>query len=277
MKRMMVLLLGGLLIVPAASCREQGAVTVKPDLDQISNESLQNISSKKILFFHMSVGNNILDGIKEIQELDPRFKRVEIKKWEPGMEVPKPGLYHFMLGSNHYPDRKIEACENVLLPDSLGKQFDMIVFKFCYVDFGKNSDVQEIFSNYSRMISGFRNNFPDLEIVHVTVPLTVRYLGLKGWLRFVLGRTPPNDKRSDFNELLVRAFKESDRIFDLAGLESTDSRGKKLSYNSNGKEVPYLAGEFTDDGGHLNRAGRLRAGFEFLKTVQQTDQEVDKK
>jgi hypothetical protein len=277
MKKIVLLLIGALVILPAASCRRQEAITVKPDLSRISGKALEDISSKKILFFHMSVGNNILDGIREIQEQDPRFKSVEIRAYEPGSEVRQPGLYHFMLGYNHYPDKKVEACESTLFADDVGRQFDVIVFKYCYVDFRKDSDVGKIFSNYSRMISGFREKFPDLEIVHVTVPLTVRYLGLRGWLRFQLGKTPPNDQRSEFNELLEGTFGNTDRIFDLAGLESTDSRGKKLSYDSNGRSVPYLAGEYTDDGGHLNRAGRLLAAIEFLKAIGPTDLEDERR
>ena len=117
------------------------------------------------------------------------------------------------------------------------------------------------------MISTFKEKYPALDIIHVTVPLTVRYSGLKGWLKFTLGRKPPNDKRSQFNEMLIQEFGNSGRIFDLAGLESTDSKGRKLSYTSGGRAVPYMASEYTSDGGHLNEMGRILAGLEFLKVL----------
>ena len=266
----MVFILALLMIIPAASCRKQETVTVKRDLNEISEEAIGQIAEKRIFFGHMSVGNNILDGIREIQEREPRFKHLNIETFEAGKEIDRPGIYHFLLGNNAFPDKKVKACEDALLTGGAGQHFDMAVFKYCYVDFTEDTDVDRVFADYRRMISTLKGRYPDLIIIHMTVPLTVRYYGLKGWLKFTLGKKPPNDKRSQFNEMLKKEYGKSDPIFDLAGLESTDARGKKLTYTSGGKAVPYMASEYTDDGGHLNETGRMLAGLEFLKTLTST-------
>jgi hypothetical protein len=103
------------------------------------------------------------------------------------------------------------------------------------------------------------------------VPLTVRYSGLKGWLKFVLGKGPPNEKRSFFNEMLIKEYGQVDPIFDLARVESTDNAGKRMSYTSDGKTVYYMVRGYTNDGGHLNETGQILAGLEFIKKLSETD------
>ena len=215
----------------------------------------------------MSVGNNILDGIRKLQEQDPRLKQLRIVPYKPGMKTGEPGIYHFLLGNNSFPDKKVKACQEVFLSGKQEEQFDVAVFKYCYVDFKKDTNVDDVFNDYMMMISRLKGDYPDLDIIHVTVPLTVRYTGLKGWLKFVLGKGPPNEKRSLFNEMLIEEYGQLDPIFDLAKVESTDNTGKRMSYDSDGKTVYYMVRDYTSDGGHLNDTGQTLAALELIKTL----------
>jgi hypothetical protein len=258
-----------LCFVLLAGCSQERGDTMDLTGENISDEALERVASKKILFAHMSVGNNILDGLRKTQEQDPRFKRLRITAFEPGMETKEPGLYHFLLGNNSRPDLKVNACQDVLLSGRAGEQFDVFMFKYCYVDFKKDTNVDDVFNDYKMMISRIKGEYPNLDIVHVTVPLTVRYSGLKGWLKFILGKRPPNDKRSLFNEMIIKEYDQVDPVFDLARMESTDTTGKRMSYTSNGKTVYYMVRDYTNDGGHLNETGQILAGLELIKTMSE--------
>ncbi len=237
----------------------------------IGDAALDKVANRKILFAHMSVGKNILDGVRQLQKQDPRFKRLRIVDFKPGMKTEEPGIYHFLLGNNGFPDKKIKAYQEVLLSGKAGEQFDVAVFKYCYVDFKKNTKVDDIFTDYRMMVSRLKGEYPDLDIVHVTVPLTARYSGLKGWLKFVLGKGPPNEKRSLFSEMLIKEYGQLDPIFDLAKVESTDNTGKRMSYTSDGKTVYFMLRSYTNDGGHLNETGQILAGLGLIKTLSEID------
>ena len=53
-------------------------------------------------------------------------------------------------------------------------------------------------------------------------------------------------------------------MFDLARLESTAPTGERDLRPWNGRLVPRLHSAYTDDGGHLNAAARVRFGRAFV-------------
>src|SRR5207249_2637509 len=99
--------------------------------------------------------------------------------------------------------------------------------------------------------------------VGVTAPLTDVQGGAKGLLKRLLGRAPygavENLRREQYNALLRAAYRGREPIFDLARVESIAPDGRAVTAQWNGSVVPVLAPAFTDDGGHLNAPGRLRA------------------
>ena len=64
-------------------------------------------------------------------------------------------------------------------------------------------------------------------------------------------------RMSQFNELLRRAYKDREPIFDLAVFESTLPNGERVQHDLHGRAVASLAPAYTDDGGHLNAAARV--------------------
>ena len=235
--------------------------------DIISSAALEKMANSRILFAHMSVGRNVLQGIRELQQADPRFEKIRITPYETGVDTSAPGLYHFLVGNNSFPEKKISVCRKMLIDGETGPGFNAFIFKYCYVDFKKETDVEAVFMDYLKLVEEIKSRYPDVKVVHVTVPLTVRYKGLKGWLKFHLFGDHPNEKRSMFNRRLKETFGDNDLIFDLAGIESTDRAGKELKYMSKGQKVNYMAGEWTDDGGHLNMPARKRAALKFMETL----------
>jgi hypothetical protein len=245
---------------------------VKMPLATITDAELEVVKDKKILFAHMSVGGNVIQGIEEIRNDDPRYALLKVVEYSEDSQVKSPGIYHYLVGDNSFPDKKIRSCSEKLIGRKTGGQFDAFVFKFCYVDVKKDTDVNALFSSYSEFVNRVKKQYPDLKLVHVTVPLTVNYRNLKGWLKFRLFRNHPNENRSEFNEKLKEAFGKSDLIYDLASLEASDSSGKELYYMSRGKRVYYLSEELTDDGGHLNAFGRKKAAVELLRTLARLEE-----
>jgi len=244
-------------------------------MDNVTDAELEVVKSKKILFAHMSVGANIIQGIEELRNSDSRYAKLNVVKYSDGSPVESPGIYHFLIGDNSFPEKKVQSCRETVVGKKAGRLFDAFIFKYCYVDINEDTDVEALFLDYSKFLNGIKKQYSDLKFIHVTVPLTVKYRGLKGWLKFRFFRNHPNEKRSLFNEKLNEVYGKNDLIFDLAGLEASGKSGDELFYLSGGKKVKFLSGELTDDGGHLNAAGREKAAIELIRTLAKLGENGD--
>lgn len=177
---------------------------------------------------------------------------------------PAPGLLERQLGTNEAPLTKIADFEKTL--DELGGGVDVAFFKFCYVDFNASTDTDALFTEYEAAMSRLSTKYPKVTFLHVTAPLTVVQGGLKGWAKRTLGSGAwgerENVKRNAFNERLRAAHPGA--VFDLANIEATRADGKLETYEIDGATTPKLRADFTDDGGHLNSAGRRRVASALL-------------
>ncbi|UCF83602.1 MAG: hypothetical protein JSV50_20955, partial [Desulfobacteraceae bacterium] len=140
-------------------------------------------------------------------------------------------------------------------------------FKFCYVDVTKRTDVMKVFGDYQNTMSLLKETFPKTIFAHLTVPLTCKEAGIKGWVRKgknlikkVIGKTVfnyfDNIKREQFNEMVRQEYDGKEPVFDLAKIESTFYDGKRSSFTKDGETYYSLVSEYTHDGGHLNEKGR---------------------
>jgi hypothetical protein len=236
-------------------------------LDDISDKAIESFSRKTIFFGHASVGQNIVQGMKDIAERDPRFKKIRIVEVDETTDMKEPGFYHAVNGKNGYPKTKCIAFINLLLKNRVGDQLDVGMFKFCYVDIERDSNVQEIFDYYVTTIRDLKKVFPKLKIVHVTVPLYVHPSGVKGFVRNLLRADMANIKRNRFNELLKSKFSGTDPIYDLARAEYETGPGETARFTHDGKVYHSLAEAYTDDGGHLNETGRFLAAKALIRTL----------
>jgi hypothetical protein len=107
--------------------------------------------------------------------------------------------------------------------------------------------------------------------VHVTAPLTIVSGGLKASLKKLFGLAPygiiENMRREEYNTLLRQTYQGREPIFDLARVESTALNGVAVSVEWKGSVVPVLDSVYTDDGGHLNTVGKLRAARELISVL----------
>lgn len=212
----------------------------------------------KVCFGHQSVGANIIDALSamNVGHLDV-------------IETTDPGSYrcsvlgHFRVGRNGDPLSKCQAFAHVI-DSGVGEVVDVALFKFCYVDIGRDTNVEQLFKSYQDTIEALSRRYPAVSFLHVTVPIRLIQRGVRGWLRHVTGY--PDQawedqlQRHRYNQLLRKAYADSGRLFDIAMIEATSQDGASCSVLYHDEHVPNMAEAYTDDGGHLNqRAARFAA------------------
>jgi hypothetical protein len=237
-------------------------------LDADLGSQLQAVSRQRMFFGHQSVGKNILDGLDAIA----REAGVPLRIAERG-SLSTPGLVHTFVGENQKPLSKIEAFRREI-DEGAGRGAEIAFFKFCYVDFSPDSDVEQLFQAYRSAHEDLRRRHPGVTLVHVTVPLTVTQRGVKARIKRLLGRRPAgeleNVRREAFNTLIRSTYGGKEPLFDLARIESTYEDGGRSEFVLEGKRYPALVPAYTDDGEHLNAVGRRRAALglvEFLAAL----------
>jgi hypothetical protein len=238
---------------------------------EVPDSVWQKLAKKSIYFGHQSVGFNILDGVDAIlKEKDSIPLKIEETEnpgsYEPGV------ITHSRIGKNRDPKSKLDGFVDIV---QKGKEnnADIMFFKFCYVDFNEETDVEAFFNDYQKAFKQLKKEHPKTIFVHVTVPLTTikQGEGIKAWIKKVVGRplygTHENIKRHEFNELIRTTFSGKDVVFDIAEIESTSPDGSRATFESDGKKYYSLATEYTSDGGHLNDVGKKIVAKHLLLTL----------
>lgn len=262
----MLIILGSVFV----HCQNEGKNPMrskKIDLSTINDAAINALAKQKIFFGHKSVGYNILDGLNQVLKDEPRFKNLNIIDWTDNLLPSTPGIYHASNGKNNYPDTKCDAFLQTLKANQIGNEFDIAFFKFCYVDFTAESDVQKIFDYYVSTIQQVQQSFPHLRVIHVTSPLYVHALTIKNKIKRLFVPDMENVKRNEFNALLTQKYGDQEPIFDLARIEATRPDGTFETFTHQGKTYFALYKQYTDDGGHLNELGRQIIAQELLRML----------
>jgi hypothetical protein len=262
-------LMAALLLAALSSCR-YSAVQQQTIMHtgSFTDQQLSLLASKTIFFGHQSVGDDLLEGVRDRILQDPRFKLAIVRSPHPE-SVPGPALIETHLGRNADPRSKNDAFAAVL-ERGFGSRGGIALFKYCYVDIGFQTNIQALFGEYRSLIGALKQKYPSLTVVHVTAPLTASEPALKSWVKSLLGRQTAredNVKRNQFNALLKQAYANVDPVFDLAEAESTRPDGSRCYFRRGPEQVYELAPEYTSDGGHLNQAGRAAAADRFLRLL----------
>ena len=257
----------GALVGLAAVSSAGAAVTSETD-DARVHADLQVLAGRSVLFGHQSVGMNLLDGVVELASREGAPLRVLDVTGAPSS--PPGTLAHLFVPENGKPEVKLKSFARALesLPPT-GP--DIALVKFCYVDFEPSTDPIALFDLYRSMIASLQAKRPATRFVHVTAPLSTVQVGPKAWVKRLLGRTPyglaENARREEFNARLRAAYGDREPIFDLARVESTLPDGSRSTATWGGRSFPVLAETYTDDGGHLNERGRLKAARELVAVL----------
>ena len=232
-------------------------------------ESWRAVARRAVYFGHQSVGADIVDGIEHLNKEFALGLRV-VQTYEPSA-IAHPAFVHFLAGVNRNPLSKNAAMLDILAarprPDSA-----IVLLKYCYVDIDRDTDVQALFAAYRTAVSQIRSRYPDVTIVHATVPVTTVESELKAEVKRLLGKRSVREDaivRQRYNALVRAAFAGREPFFDIARVEATHSDGNRAGFVINGQTIETLAPENTRDGGHLNTRGQRLVASELLNILAQ--------
>ncbi len=254
-------------LLAVAVAAANAATVATAESDATLHAELEHISQQRIFFGHQSVGANLLDGIRDLSKM--AAVPVRIVEAPNAGSVPPATFGHTFVAKNGEPLLKLQNFEQAFSQHPAG--IDLALFKFCYADINADTDVKALFLRYRASIDRLRAENPGTTFLHVTVPLTEVKGGLKASIKRLLERAPDgvleNLRREEYNALLRQTYQGREPIFDLARVESTAPDGSVVTAEWNGRVAPTMVPAYTDDGGHLNLAGRLRAARELVSVL----------
>lgn len=231
-------------------------------LDSVTAADWEWLAGQRIFFGHQSVGQNIVDGIRDVLADHPEIALKLVGTREPELVV-GPAFIHALVGRNEDVSSKTREFNAVVT--GMREPVTIAFYKYCSVDVGFDTNPDSLFKLYRERTDSARA--PGLTIVHVTMPLTTTEGGLRGLAKRVLHRRTQvelNAIRNRYNQLLRDHYSGREPLFDLAALESTKPDGTRSFSLAGGDTVYSLARELTSDGGHLNPVGRQRVAEALL-------------
>ncbi len=245
------------------------ATTVAVSSERIESH-LSALAASRVYFGHQSVGSNVLEGVRELAG-PADAARLPIVRTRDVASVTGPGVVEFTIGENGDPASKRQDFATII-DAKRDTTPALALFKYCYRDITPETDVTALFAAHRDTVRALQARHPELTFVHVTAPLTTVEPASKLLVKRLLGKPTSRDvnrKRNEFNAMVRREF-QGEPIFDLARIESSRPDGSRAFFTAGSDTVYTLAPELTDDGGHLNAAGRRAAALEFLSVLSAT-------
>jgi len=237
----------------------------------LDDAARQTLAGQRYFFGHQSVGNNILAGIGDFETQHPDLGLKIVKNPDPAAMQPGT-LGHAPIGTNNDPEGKI-ADFVAKLEGGLASQVDVAFMKFCYLDFGPDTDVDAIFARYRDTMSRLREAYPGLTIVHFTVPLRPLQKGPKALVKALMGRPitgrEDNVTKNRYNDLVREHYEGREPVFDIAAIESTRPDRTRETFEYEGQKYFALVQAYSPDDGHLNEAGRTIVATRLLEFLGQ--------
>jgi hypothetical protein len=225
------------------------------------------VAARTVYFGHRSVGDDIIAAVDALNGKHSLGLRL-VRTREPSV-VSGPAFVDFHAGGNRYPASKnaamLEILDRRLHPDR-----PIVLLKYCYADIGHDSDVHALFTAYRITVAKIRSRHPDATMVHSTVPLTTVETAAKAVVKALFGRSSVRQDavaRQQYNSLVRAAYTDTEPLFDIARIESTNGDGRTASFKWRGEEIETLACEYSRDGGHLNARGQAVVATELLNVL----------
>lgn len=232
------------------------------------------MSNKIVIFGHQSVGKNILDGFNIIYS---HGEGIIVKSISENDSLGRGSVNHVYLGKNGDPFGKIEEFKK-LLSKYVDSAPDIALFKFCYLDIDDRTDIDRLFSFYESTVTELEKKFPQMVIVHTTVPLRQVQTGPKAWIKRIIGKPvtglSDNVARERFNASIRRVYGQG-LLYDIALHESTYPDGRRESFQRDGSTYYALVPQYTDDGDHLNNQGSEVLARQFVRILAQAGKQHD--
>lgn len=232
-------------------------MTLSAESSSRTKVDLAALADRRIFFGHRSVGRNITEGLAVVWGQTDTIRLLATR--EP-QDVEGPAFMHHDLGRNRFPESKDQEFAAVLARGFGSEPGAIALYKYCYADVTPRTDPARLFESYRRCAEEISSRYPDLVLLHCTVPLRYTRGRWAGRLSAVLAdaETKANDCRDRFNDLMRGRFAADSTLFDLALIESTCLDGSPARSRMGARHVPSLAEEWTYDGGHLNDVGKER-------------------
>ena len=229
----------------------------------VSSQELEAAASRRVIFAHQSVGNNILDAMRGFASARSVALNIVETRSPPASGA---GLFHFAVGANGSPEGKIDDFARTLGAGTADANIALL--ELCFIDFGPDTDGHKLAARYTSALQSLQSQFPQTRFVAMTAPLMTVQTGPKAWIKRLLGREPAryaqNASLNDFNSEIRQRFAQPGALFDLARLESSGN-GTTTQFERKGQMIPALDPALTDDGGHLNERGKAVVGAAWVK------------
>ncbi len=260
------------LVFFACEPKNNTGANLEPQLEKVPENVWKKLEDKKIFFGHQSVGGNIMAGVELLAK--EAGANINVVNSIDSAEFAAPVFAHARIGKNRDPITKLNAFKDVL-NSGVGEKATTAFVKYCYVDFEENSDPKQVFEQYKKEISAIQSQYPDLDIIHLTTPLTtVGERTFKWRIKKLLGRAEDlgfayNVKRNTYNELIRKEYGQSGDLFDIAAIQSKLPDGNEASFAYEGNTYPALWEKYTYDGGHLSETGQKKLGAALLNFLAQ--------
>lgn len=238
--------------VPTSSSSAPSSAATRTPHSETIQSYVATAVRQRVFFGHQSVGFNVMKGINQLFRANgagtPEY--VDLDKKEPVPDRTSRGfVVHNKIGTNGQAFTKIAEFD-ALIRGGLADQLDVALFKLCYVDIDARTNVDAIFRKYRAVLRELERDFPGLAFVHATVPLQA-------------DAAAANITRARLNTMLRREYGKSGRLWDIAALESTDPKGRKVG----GKSYEALFRGYASDGAHLNEQGGQVVAADLLRVI----------
>jgi hypothetical protein len=207
--------------------------------DALSLEARAALAGRRLFWGHQSVGDNLIAGSAS---LGYGWSGV----WS-GSDYDGTHWGHGTVEDNGDPWRKIRSFGSFLRDAGIGARVDAAAFKFCWIDFEPDTDVDALVDAYDAALADLSNDYPAVRFLHVTTPLTS-------------DDAERNAVRWRYGRRLIDEHSASGVVLDLAAIESTDSNGQPCTLGG----ARRLCDEWRDDEGHMNDRGSAHAAKAFL-------------
>jgi hypothetical protein len=252
------------LALAAAACGPDTEKTGMPhtQIAPLTRTEWDALARRTVFFGHQSVGENVLDGLRKIGEIEnwPALRIVDASAPDTGA-IQGPALVHEKIGQNGDPHSKVQAFREAL-DSGLGARVDVALMKFCFWDIRRDTNIDTVFTEYQQTMADLVRRYPKVTFAYATVPLVAADVDWRARLRRLVGLTTPSDDDNVVRERLNRKIREAygsgQVLFDVARAEEEPSGAEPQ---------PELAADFSSDGAHLNEAGRRRVGTQFVRAL----------
>ena len=231
---------------PAARARVRSTITypliINHNHVNAAAIPLTSLDAARVLdsfFTHKSIGGNIIDGLLDLQTLDPARYSIDVTYGT----ADGTGITHYQVGSNGDPQSKIDGFDTVV---RAGPSRDTAFMKLCVGDFPPwtSADPETVWNSYRSMMESLQAAMPDTIFVWWTLPLTTQE------------DDRGNAEKAVFNALVRQYVQENGGVlFDIADIESHDPDGNPI-IGPAGYEAMY--NDYSSDGAHLSAAGQQR-------------------